>query len=126
MNRICVDYRKLNTVTVKNVYPLPRIDNTYQQLHGTCFFTTLDLKSGYRQIPINPALREKTAFTTRFGHYQFKVMEFGLCNAPATFQNFMNDILRPFLDRCVIVYLDDVIIYSPTLAQHHRDVLDVL
>ncbi|PIL31638.1 transcription factor [Ganoderma sinense ZZ0214-1] len=125
-NRLCVDYRRLNDVTVKNAYPLPRIDDTYQHFHGAKFFTTLDLKSGYWQIPVHPESREKTAFTTRFGHYQFRVMEFGLCNAPATFQSFMNELLRPFLDCCVIVYLDDIVIFSNDEHNHVLDVLNVL
>ncbi|PIL34997.1 hypothetical protein GSI_02784 [Ganoderma sinense ZZ0214-1] len=125
-NRICVDYRRLNAVTVKNAYPLPRIDDTYQHLHGARFFTMLDLKSGYWQIPIDPASWEKTAFEMRYGQYQFRVMEFGLCNAPATFQRFMNNVLRPYLDRCAMVYLDDIIIYSPTEQQHVQDVMCVL
>nr|VWP00786.1 Methylenetetrahydrofolate reductase (EC [Ganoderma boninense] len=111
---------------VKNAYPLPRIDDTYQHFHGAKFFTTLDLKSGYWQIPVHPESREKTAFATRFGHYQFRVMEFGLCNAPATFQSFMNELLRPFLDCCATVYLDDIIIYSSDEHNHVLDVLNVL
>lgn len=125
-NRICVDYRKLNAVTVKNAYPLPRIDDTYQHLHGAQYFTTLDLKSGYWQIPIEESSREKTAFETRYGQYQFRVMEFGLCNAPATFQRFMNNVLRPYLDQCAMVYLDDIVIFSRSEQQHVQDVLRVL
>ncbi|GBE78770.1 predicted protein [Sparassis crispa] len=120
--RVCVDFRQLNNFTVRNAYPLPRIDDSYQNLRGARFFTTLDLRSGYWQIPLSAASRPLTAFATRFGHYQFRVMPLGLCNAPATFQNFMNDLLRSRLDRCVMVYLDDIIIYSPNLPQHLADV----
>ncbi|TFY51092.1 hypothetical protein EVJ58_g10744 [Rhodofomes roseus] len=124
--RICVDYRALNAVTKRNAYPLPRIDDSYQNLAGAKYFTSLDLRSGYWQVRLADDAKPKTAFQTRFGHYQFRVMPFGLVNAPATFQNMMNDILRNFLDRFVMVYLDDIIIYSQTWEQHCNDVEQVL
>ncbi|GAA5938005.1 hypothetical protein JCM1841_002915 [Sporobolomyces salmonicolor] len=123
---VCVDFRQLNRVTVKNAYPLPRIDDCYQYLQHARFFTTLDLKSGYWQVQLTDCAAPKTTFTSRAGHFQFKVMPFGLTNAPATFQAMMNDILSPYLDRFVLVYLDDIVIFSKTLAEHQEHVKKVL
>lgn len=124
--RVCVDFRQLNRVTRKNAYPLPRIDDCYQFLQHARFFTTLDLKSGYWQVQLTPTAAPKTAFTSRTGHYHFKVMPFGLTNAPATFQRMMNEILAPFVDRFVLVYLKDIVIFSRTMSEHRDHVDQVL
>jgi transposase InsO family protein len=124
--RMCIDYRGLNAISVKNAYPLPRIDHLLDQLHGATVFSKLDLQMGYNQIRIEPADVPKTAFSCRYGHFEYLVMPFGLCNAPATFQRQMNDIFRPFLDRFVVVYLDDILIYSRSAADHLDHVRTIL
>ncbi len=116
--RFCVDYRKLNAITKKNKYPLPRIEDTKDYLHGAKFFSTIDLYSGYWQIEIAEVDKHKTAFTTDDGHFEFNRMPFGLTNAPATFQTLMNDILQPIRKKFALVYLDDVIIFSKTIDDH--------
>jgi len=110
--RFCVDYRKLNSQTVKDSFPLPRIDDILDQLSGNTWFSTLDLKSGYWQIKIDPKDKEKTAFSIGNGLWQFTVMPFGLCNAPATFQRLMEKVLHGLLSKICLVYLDDVIIFG--------------
>ena len=125
-SRICVDYRALNKLTRSNAYPLPRIDECYRNLAGSQYFTCLDLRSGYWQIRLAEDAKEKTAFTCRYGHFQFRVMPFGLTNAPATFQRMMNDILREYIDKCAMVYLDDIVIFSKTEEEHTKQVLDIV
>ncbi|GFW19896.1 hypothetical protein TNCV_3561991 [Trichonephila clavipes] len=124
--RFCVDYRKLNDVTKKDSYPLPRIDDTLDTLSGHKWFSTLDLKSGYWQVEIHPEDREKTAFTSGQGLWQFKVMPFGLCNAPATFGRLMETVLKGLTFEACLIYLDDVIIGGRTFEEHLQNIRKVL
>ncbi|GBN50517.1 Retrovirus-related Pol polyprotein from transposon 297 [Araneus ventricosus] len=123
--RFCVDYRKLNEITIKDSYTLPRIDGTLDCLNGSQWFSTLDLKSGYWQVEIQPEDKEKTAFTTGQGLWQFKVMPFGLCNAPATFERLMETVLRGLTSEACLVYLDDIIIVGRTFQEHLNNIRKV-
>ncbi|GBG84241.1 hypothetical protein CBR_g38212 [Chara braunii] len=123
---LCIDYRDLNRYTVKNSYPMPRSDELFDRLAGNRFFTKIDLRSGYHQIRVTAADQPKTAFQSRFGHYEFTVMPFGLTNAPATFQRAMNDIFRDILEQYVLVYLDDILVYSRSIEEHLKHLHDVL
>jgi len=128
-SRLCVDYRQLNKVTIKNKYPLPRIDDLMDQLHGSSVFSKIDLRSGYHQILVKADDVQKTAFRSRYGHYEYVVMPFGVTHAPAVFMDYVNRIFRPFLDKFVVVFIDDILIYSRTQeehAEHLRLVLGVL
>ena len=126
MTRFCVDYRKLNAITKMDVYPLPRIDDSVDLLSGQQFFTTLDLASGYWQVQMVEDAREKTAFTTHAGLYEFRTMPFGLCNAPATFQRLMETVLAGLTrDKC-LVYLDDILVVGRTIQEHLANLRSVL
>jgi hypothetical protein len=121
---MCVDYRGLNQVTIKDRFPLPRIDDLIDKLHGATVFTSLDLRSGYHQIRIAECDVHKTAFITHKGLYEYRVMPFGLCNAPSSFQRQMNKMLAhlPF----VAVYMDDILVFSKSEEEHHQHLKTVL
>ena len=124
--RMCVDYRPLNAVTIKNKYPLPRIDTLFDQLAGAKVFSKIDLRSGYHQIKIRAEDIPKTAFSTRYGLYEYLVMSFGLTNAPAHFMYLMNSVFMPELDKLVVVFIDDILIYSKTKEEHEEHLRIIL
>ncbi|GJX40754.1 putative reverse transcriptase domain-containing protein [Tanacetum coccineum] len=124
--RMCIDYRELNKLTVKNRYPLPRIDDLFDQLQGSSVYSKIDLRSGYHQLRVREEDIPKTAFRTRYGHYEFQVMPFGLTNAPAVFMDLMNRVCKPYLDKFVIVFIDDILIYSKNKQEHEEHLKIIL
>ena len=124
--RMCMDYRELNKVTIKNKYPLPRIDDLFDQLSGARVFSKLDLRSSYHQLKVKTEDIHKTAFRTRYGHYEFRVMPFGVTNAPGVFMDLMNRIFSPYLDKFIMVFVDDILIYSKDEKEHEEHLKIVL
>ncbi|GKF24951.1 putative reverse transcriptase domain-containing protein [Tanacetum coccineum] len=118
--RMCINYRKLNKLTLKNRYPLPRIDNLFDQLQGSRVYSKIDLRSGYHQLRVREEDIPKMVFRTRYGHYEFQVMPFGLTNAPTVFMDLMNRVCKLYLDRFVIVFIDDIPIYSKSEEEHEE------
>ncbi|GJS75414.1 putative reverse transcriptase domain-containing protein [Tanacetum coccineum] len=124
--RICIDYRELNKLTVKNRYPLLRIDDLFDQLQGSCVYSKIDQRSGYHQLRIREEDILITAFWTRYGHYEFQVMPFGLNNVPAVFMDLMNRVCKPYLNKFVIVFIDDILIYSKSKEEHEEHLKIIL
>ncbi|GJW82464.1 putative reverse transcriptase domain-containing protein [Tanacetum coccineum] len=127
--RMCIDYRELNKLTIKNCYPLPRIDDLFDQLQGACYFSKIDLRLGYHQLRVQEEYISKTAFRTRYGHFEFTVMPFRLTNAPAIFMDLMNRVCNPYLDKFIIMFIDDILIYSKSEEEHEvylKTILDLL
>lgn len=118
--RMCIEYHKLNKLTIKNRYPLPRIDDVFDQLQGASYFSKIDLRSGYHQLRVHEGDVPKTSFRTRYGHYEFVVMPFVLTNAPVVFKDPMNWVCCPFLDMFVIVFIDDILVYSRSEEDHRH------
>ncbi|GJW70574.1 putative reverse transcriptase domain-containing protein [Tanacetum coccineum] len=116
--RKCIDYRELNKLTIKNRYPLPRIDDLFDQLQGSSVYSKINLRSGYHQLRVRDEDIPKTIFRTRYIHYEFQVMPFGLTNAPAVFMDLMNRVRKPYLDKFIIVFIDDILIYSRNEEDH--------
>ncbi|GJS25494.1 putative reverse transcriptase domain-containing protein [Tanacetum coccineum] len=124
--RMCIDYRELNLNEVKNRYPLPRIDDLFDQLQGSSIYSKIDLRSGYHQLRVREEDIPKTAFRTRYGYYEFQVMSFGLTHAPAVFKDLMNRVCKPYLDKFVIVFIDDILIYSKSKKEHEEHLRQIL
>jgi hypothetical protein len=123
---MCVDYRSLNDVTIKNKYPLPRFEDLFDQMRGARVFSKIDLRSGYHQMKIRPSDIPKTTFSTRYGLYEFTIMSFGLTNALAYFMNLMNKVFMEYLDRFVVVFIDNILIYSKNDSDHEEHLWMVL
>ena len=118
--RLCIDYRELNKVTVKNKYPLPKIDDLFDQFQESCVFSKIDLRSRYYHLKMKDEDVLKAAFRTRYGHYEFLMMPFGLTNAPTAFMDLMNRVFKPYLDQFVVVFIDDILVYSKNKEEHEK------
>jgi hypothetical protein len=124
--RLCIDYHQLNKATIKNQYLLSRIDDLFDQMKGAMVFSKIDLRSGYHQLRIKEDEVPKTTFKTRFGHYEFIVLPFGLTNAPGVFMSLMNGVFHEYLDKFIQVFIDDILIYSRTMEEHDENLRLVL
>ncbi|GJV50905.1 putative reverse transcriptase domain-containing protein [Tanacetum coccineum] len=124
--RVCINYRELNKLTIKNRYPLPRIDDLFDQLQGSSIYSKIDLRSGYHQLRVREEDIPITAFQMRYGHYEFQITPFGLTNAPAVFMDLMNRVCKPYLDKFVIVFIDDILIYSKNKEEHGEHLKTIL
>nr|GEY28434.1 putative reverse transcriptase domain-containing protein [Tanacetum cinerariifolium] len=124
--RMCIDYQELNKLTVKNRYPLPRIDDLFDQHQGTSVYSKIEMRSGYHQLRVQEEDLPKTAFRTRYGHYEFQVMPFGLTNAPTVFMHIVNRVCKPYLDKFVIDFIDDILIYSKDEKEHEEHLKAIL
>jgi hypothetical protein len=124
--QLCIDYKELNKIIVRNQYPIPRIDDLLDQLKGSKFFNMIELKSSYHQVPIKPTDEWKTTFKSKEGLFEWSVMPFGLTNAPTTFRRSMDDVLRPFTNSFMVVYLDDILIFNITWEEHMQHIQQVL
>lgn len=124
--RLCIDYRQLNKVTIKNRYPLPHIDDLFDRVKGARIFSKIDLKSGYHQLRIQEADIHKIAFRTKYGQYEFTVVPFGLTNTPSVFMSLMNGVFRTYLDTFVVVFLDDILVFSNSVEEHEQHLEQVL
>ena len=118
--RMCIDYRELNKVTIKNKYPLPHIDELFDNLQGSAVYSKLDLRQGYYQLKIREADIPKTAFNSRYGHFEFMVMPFGLTNAPAAFMDLMHRVFHPYLDCFVVIFIYNILVYSKSEKEHEE------
>ena len=123
---MCIDYWQINKVTVKNKYLLPRIEDLFYQLKGACIFSKIDLRLGYYQLRVKDVDVPKTTFTTRYGHYEFFIMPFGLTNTPTTFMDLMNMVFQPYLDQFFMVFIDDILVYSRDEQEHEQHLKIVL
>ena len=124
--RLCIDYRQLNRVTIKNRYPLPRIDDLFDQFRGARVYSMIDLRTGYHQLRVRETYTPKTEFRTRYGHFEFTEMPFGLTNAPAAFMDLMHRVFQPYLDQFGVVFVDDILIYSQSEWEHEYHLRIVL
>ena len=125
-SRLCIDFKELNKMTIKNKYPFPKIDDLFDKLQGFCVFSKIDIRSEYYQLRVKSEDILKTAFRTRYEYHECLVMPFGLTNAPTTFMDLMNMVIKPYLDKFVVVFIDDILVYSKNIEEHEKHLYVVL